>query len=73
MRLLAGAEEIEQGRAIADEVVVNHDIGQASEETAGIVASYRSTARQGGRTSGDTAGSIDPPSVSEADNPTEGS
>lgn len=47
-RLLAGADEIEQGMAIADEVVVNHEIGQATAETAGIVARYRSAGRHRG-------------------------
>ncbi len=48
-RLAAGAEEERAGREIADAVVVNHDVDQATSEVAGIVERRRSTARGGGR------------------------
>jgi guanylate kinase len=41
-RLHAGREEEREGRAIADAVVVNHDISQATADVAGIVVRYRS-------------------------------
>ena len=41
-RLAAGAEEERQGRLIADAVVVNDDLVQATAEVAGIVDRYRS-------------------------------
>ncbi len=41
-RLRAGAIEEREGRAIADAVVVNHDISQATADVAGIVGRYRS-------------------------------
>jgi guanylate kinase len=41
-RLEAGAAEQRQGRAIADAVVVNHDVAQATADVAGIVGGYRS-------------------------------
>jgi guanylate kinase len=41
-RLEAGAAEERQGRAIADAVVVNHDVAQATADVAGIVGGYRS-------------------------------
>ncbi len=47
-RLREGAEEERQGLAIADAVVVNHDIVQATADAAGIVERYRS-ARPPGR------------------------
>ena len=72
-RLAAGAAETEEGMAIADEVVVNHEIGQATAETAGIVDRYRSAAREGGGSCGGTTGTVDPPSDPTPDNPTEGS
>jgi guanylate kinase len=40
-RLEAGAAEQRQGRAIADAVVVNHDVAQATADVAGIVGGYR--------------------------------
>jgi guanylate kinase len=43
-RLAAGAEEERQGRLIADAVVVNDDLVQATTEVAGIVDRYRSAA-----------------------------
>ncbi len=45
-RLRAGAEEAEAGRAIADAVVVNRDVTQATTDVAGIVGRYRSAARE---------------------------
>ncbi len=41
-RLLAGEAEAQEGRAIADAVVVNHDVTQATADVAGIVGRYRS-------------------------------
>lgn len=41
-RLHAGREEEREGRAIADAVVVNHDVPQATADVAGIVGRYRS-------------------------------
>jgi guanylate kinase len=41
-RLEAGAAEQRRGRAIADAVVVNHDVAQATADVAGIVGGYRS-------------------------------
>ncbi len=41
-RLLAGEAEEQEGRAIADAVVVNHDVAQATADVAGIVGRYRS-------------------------------
>lgn len=41
-RLEAGAAEERQGRALADAVVVNHDVAQATADVAGIVGGYRS-------------------------------
>jgi guanylate kinase len=41
-RLLAGAVEEQEGRAIADAVVVNYDVPQATADVAGIVGRYRS-------------------------------
>ena len=41
-RLRTGADEEQEGRAIADAVVVNHDVAQATAEVAGIVDRYRS-------------------------------
>jgi guanylate kinase len=41
-RLLAGQAEEEEGRAIADAVVVNQDIAQATTDVAGIVGTHRS-------------------------------
>lgn len=41
-RLEAGAAEERRGRAIADAVVVNHDVAQATADVAGIVGGYRS-------------------------------
>ena len=41
-RLVAGGVEEREGRAIADAVVVNHDVAQATADVAGIVGRYRS-------------------------------
>ena len=41
-RLLAGEAEEREGRSIADAVVVNHDVAQATGDVAGIVGRYRS-------------------------------
>jgi guanylate kinase len=41
-RLRAGRDEERDGRAIADAVVVNHDVPQATADVAGIVGRYRS-------------------------------
>jgi guanylate kinase len=46
-RLRTGADEEREGRAMADAVVVNHDVAQATAEVAGIVEGYRLAARQG--------------------------
>lgn len=51
-RLVAGAEEERAGRQIADAVVVNHDIDQATGEVAGIVERRRSASRGGGHGAG---------------------
>ena len=40
-RLRTGAEEEREGLAIADAVVVNDDVAQATAEVAGIVERYR--------------------------------
>jgi guanylate kinase len=41
-RLRTGAEEVEAGKGIADAVVVNGDVSQATADVAGIVERYRS-------------------------------
>jgi len=58
-RLRAGAEEEAQGLAIADAVVVNHDVAQATADVAGIVEDYRLAARGGGPPVRGTAGDPD--------------
>jgi guanylate kinase len=58
-RLRAGAEEEREGPAIADAVVVNHDVTQATAEVTGIVERYRLAARQGDASVRGTAGSAD--------------
>jgi guanylate kinase len=55
-RLRAGADEEERGLAIADAVVVNHDVAQATAEVAGIVGRYRLAARGGGTVGPEPAG-----------------
>jgi guanylate kinase len=47
-RLAAGAEEVRAGQAIADAVVVNHEVDQAIRDVAAIVERRRSAARSGG-------------------------
>jgi guanylate kinase len=49
-RLRTGAAEEREGRAIADAVVVNHDVTQATAQVAGIVEGQRLAARRGGET-----------------------
>ena len=44
-RLALGREEIPRGRALADHVVVNDDLGRAVEEVAGIIAGHRARAQ----------------------------
>jgi guanylate kinase len=47
-RLAAGAEEERGGREIADAIVVNHEVAQATRDVAGIVERRRAAARSGG-------------------------
>jgi guanylate kinase len=47
-RLAAGAQEERDGREIADAVVVNREVAQATREVAAIVERRRSAARGGG-------------------------
>jgi guanylate kinase len=47
-RLAAGAEEVQAGREIADAVVVNHEVAQATSEVAAIVERRRSAGQGGG-------------------------
>jgi guanylate kinase len=42
-RLRAGEEETRRGRSIADAVVVNHEVSQATGEVAGIIGDRRLT------------------------------
>ena len=58
-RLRAGAEELRRGRSIAQAVVVNHDIDQATDEVAGIVERFRAAAPSDGGHAGA------PPDLSE--------
>ena len=44
-RLVAGAEEEERGRALADAVVVNETVGQATADVASILVLHRSGRR----------------------------
>jgi guanylate kinase len=46
-RLRTGADEENEGRAIADVVVVNHDVAQTTDQVAGIVERYRLAALRG--------------------------
>jgi guanylate kinase len=55
-RLEAGFEEEAIGRQIADAVVINDGLMQATAEVAGIVDSCRSAARSGSGAAGGTAG-----------------
>jgi guanylate kinase len=59
-RLRTGEEEERIGEAIADAVVVNHDVGQATAEVAGIVEGHRLAARQGDATAGGAGGNAHP-------------
>ncbi len=63
-RLRAGAQEERIGLLIADAVVVNHEVAQATADVAGIVERYRSAARGGGDalrpTVGDAGGASHP-------------
>lgn len=47
-RLATGAAEEREGRRLADEVVVNHEVAQATREVAAIVERRRSAARGDG-------------------------
>jgi guanylate kinase len=58
-RLRAGADELRRGKSIADAVVVNHAVDQATDEVAGIVERFRATAR------GDGGHPGSPPDVAE--------
>jgi len=55
-RLRTGSEEERSGRAIADAVVVNHDVTQATAEVAGIVEGHRRIALGRDATVGGTGG-----------------
>ena len=46
-RLRTGADEEKEGRAIADAVVVNHDVARTTDQVAGIVDRYRLAALPG--------------------------
>jgi guanylate kinase len=56
-RLQEGEQEVRIGTEIADAVVVNQDLAQATAQVAGIVGRYRSAARLGGSPVDGTAGS----------------
>jgi guanylate kinase len=49
-RLRQGAAEEREGRALADAVVVNRDVAQATAEVAGILASHRASRHEVGAT-----------------------
>jgi guanylate kinase len=68
-RLRAGVEEERQGLAIADAVVVNHEIAQATAEVAGIVEDYRTAAQPGGGRPGGPAARPPDPSADPDDLP----
>ncbi len=75
-RLRTGAEEEKEGQAIADAVVVNHDVSQAMAEVAGIVERYRLAARPGAgpaRGPADSAGATSEPIPESPPDVTEGS
>lgn len=76
-RLQTGADEEREGRIIADEVVVNHDVAQTTAEVAGILERYRLAALRGAapaRGSAGTAGATSEPIPDTApDDVTEGS
>jgi guanylate kinase len=76
-RLEAGADEERQGRSIADAVVVNREVAQATAEVAGIVERYRLAARSGVAasrgTDGRAVGAPGPVPQTPPDDPAEGS
>jgi guanylate kinase len=55
-RLRTGAAEEREGRAIADAVVVNHDVVRTTDQVAGIVDRYRLAALQGAAPAWEPAG-----------------
>ncbi len=61
LRLEAGADEERKGLAIANAVVVNHDIAQATAEVAGIVEGYRLAAQSGAAGGGSAGGAGNSP------------
>jgi guanylate kinase len=58
-RLQEGEQEVRIGTEIADAVVVNQDLAQATAQVAGIVERYRSAARLGGRPVGGAGAASD--------------
>ena len=72
-RLRAGAEEEKEGLAIADAVVVNHDVAQATADVAGIVERYRLAAGVGVLPVSGTAGPPDATADTAPDDQPEGS
>ncbi len=58
-RLREGAEEERIGMTIADAVVTNHDVAQATDHVAGIVERYRAAARRGAAPSRGTHGNAE--------------
>jgi len=75
-RLVAGAEEEERGRALADAVVVNTEVAQALADVASIVEGYRTAAGRGGGPVRPPTGPSGAPAASTtgtAPDPTEGS
>ncbi len=55
-RLREGVDEERMGLEIADEIVVNGQLAQATADVAGIVERYRSAARGGGQAARPTVG-----------------
>lgn len=70
-RLRAGADEERVGRSIADAEVVNDDLAQATDQVAGIVARYRSLARDGEGATGRAAGGAGRGSETSSDTTTD--
>ena len=68
-RLRTGADEIRQGRTLADHEVVNDDLVRATADVAGIVDRYRSDPSGGGASTDGTPGGHDGP----PDDPPKGS
>jgi len=68
-RLRTGSEEERQGRAIADAVVVNRDVTQATAEVAGIVEGHRRAALRGDATVGGTGGGARTGGAGESSHP----